>query len=249
MGLFLSVYSKQLMYRLKNKNTLLGILLFMLICPNIFSQGKYFGDDKFIHFGFSLGTGAMDFGITPSLENIKDTVFQVDVSKLQPVFSVGIIGDMKLSRYLNIRFTPTLYFGDRRLSYSTAKDSSYNEFVDISSAPLCLPLYIKYSSERYGNIRPYLIGGGGVYFDFGTDKDKPIYLKPFDVFAEFGVGCDIYFSFFKLAPELKFSIGGNNLFIPLDERDSGNLSDANKKFSLALSKLTARMLTLTFNIE
>ena len=237
------------MYKLKNRNTLLSILLILLLSSNVSSQSKLFGDDNFIHFGFSLGTNLMDFGITPSMANIKDTVFQADVSKLQPGFSVGIIGDMKLSRYLNLRFTPTLHFGDRKLSYSAVNDSSSVQSLVISSAPICLPLYIKYSSERYGNLRPYLIGGGGVYFDFGTDKDKPVYLKPFDVFAEFGVGCDIYFSFFKLAPELKFSIGANNLFIPLDERAEGSLNDANKKFSLALSKLTAKMLTLTFNIE
>lgn len=250
MGLLLSVYSKQLMYRLKKKNTLLGIILFMLISPNIFSQGKYFGDDKFIHFGFSLGTNLMDFGITPSLQDIEGVVYQADVSKLLPGFSVGIIGDMKLNRYLNLRFTPTLHFGDRQLSYSAVNNSGFKDSLVVSSAPICLPLYIKYSSERYGNLRPYLICGGGIYFDFGTDKDKPVYLKPFDVFAEFGVGCDIYFSFFKLAPELKFSIGGNNLFIPLDERtNEGTLKDDDRKFSLALSKLTARMLTLTFNIE
>lgn len=220
----------------------------MLISPQLSGQGRFFGDDKFIHFGFSLGTNLMDFGITPSLQDVNGVVYQADVSKLQPGFSVGIIGDMKMGRYLNLRFTPTLHFGERNLSFSSANDSMS---VIVSSAPICLPLYIKYSSERYGNLRPYLIGGGGVYIDFGTDKEKPIYLRPFDVFAEFGVGCDIYFSFFKLAPELKFSIGANNLFIPLEERDGmgGNLNDDNKKFSQALSKLTARMLTLTFNFE
>ncbi len=237
------------MNRLKTKNTFLSILFILLLSPNISAQGGFFGDDKFIHFGFSLGTNLMDFGITPSLQDIDGVVYQADVSRLQPGFSVGIISDMKLSRYLNLRFTPTLHFGDRQLVYNDVNNPSLRDSLVVSSAPICLPLYIKYSSERYGNLRPYLIGGGGVYFDFGTDKDKPIYLKPFDVFAEFGVGCDIYFSFFKLAPELKFSIGGNNLFVPLDERAEGNLSENNKKFSLALSKLTARMLTLTFNFE
>ncbi len=238
------------MNKLKINNIILSIVLILLLSPTISAQGKFFGDDKFIHFGFSLGTNLMDFGIEPSLENIDGKVYKADVSRLQPGFSVGIISDMKLSRYLNLRFTPTLHFGERQLFYSEVNNTSFKDSLVITSAPFCLPLYIKYSSERYGNLRPYLIGGAGVYFDFGTDKDKPVYLKPFDVFAEFGVGCDIYFSFFKLAPELKFSIGGNNLFIPLDERtNEGTLKDSDKKFSMALSKLTARMLTLTFNIE
>jgi hypothetical protein len=107
---------------------------------------------------------------------------------------------------------------------------------------------LKYSAERYGNIRPYLIGGGGVGLDLGRDKEKPVYLKPLDLYLEFGVGCEIYFWFFKLAPELKFSIGGNNLFVPLEERDD-NLIGPDKIYSEALSKLTSKMITLTFNFE
>lgn len=208
-----------------------------------------FGYDNFIHFGFSLGINTMDFGVTPSLQAVDGTVYQADVSRLKPGFSVGIISDMILNRYLDLRFTPTLHFGERELSYSAVGQPGIKDSVLVGSVPLSLPLYLKYSSERYGNLRPYLIGGGGINIDFGRDKEKPIYLKPFDVFFEFGVGCDIYFSFFKLAPELKFAIGGNNLFIPLDQRDVGFLNEHDKRYSLALSKLTSRMLTLTFNFE
>jgi hypothetical protein len=163
---------------------------------------------------------------------------------------VGVIGDMQLSRYFNLRFTPTLHFAERELSYSYIENDSVRVggSVSVGSTPLCLPLYLKYSAERYGNIRPYLIGGGGVGIDLGRDKEKPVYLKPLDLYLEFGVGCEIYFWFFKLAPELKFSIGGNNLFVPLEERDD-NLSGPDKIYSEALSKLTSKMITLTFNFE
>jgi len=227
-------------------------LILILVQVSVYSSAQfsnYIGDDKIIHFGFSLGMNTMDFGITPSLVEANDgEIYQVDVSRLKPGFSVGIISDMQLNRYFNLRFTPTLHFGERELSYHHASgDTSY---VSIGSAPLCLPLYLKYSAERYGNIRPYLIGGGGVSIDLGRDKEKPVYLKPLDVYLEFGVGCEIYFWFFKLAPELKFAIGGNNLFVPLEERNGeGTLSERDKIYSQALSKLTSKMITLTFNFE
>jgi len=214
-------------------------LILILVQVSVYSSAQfsnYTGDDKIIHFGFLLGMNTMDFGITPSLQSIDGKVYQVDVSRLKPGFSVGIISDMQLNRYFNLRFTPTLHFGERELSYHHASgDTSY---VSVGSAPLCLPLYLKYSAERYGDFRPYLIGGGGVGIDLGRDKEKPVYLKPLDVYLEFGVGCDIYFSFFKLAPELKFAIGGNNLFVPLEERES-TLREDDKKYSLALKKLTS----------
>lgn len=226
-------------------------VLFMFSGLSAIAQNEYYGEDNRIHFGFSLGLNSMDFGITPSLVKTNDgKIYQVDVSHLKPGFSVGVISDLQLSRYFNLRFTPTLHFGERELSYSYIKNDSVGGSVSVGSTPLCLPLYLKYSAERYGNIRPYLIGGGGVGIDLGRDKEKPVYLKPLDLYLEFGVGCEIYFWFFKLAPELKFAIGGNNLFVPIEERDGeGGLSPDDEKYSLALKKLTSKMITLTFNFE
>lgn len=223
-----------------NKIKRIVLVSFLIICisSTARAQGNLpYVDGKFIHFGFSLGFNAMDFGINP-----KDSV---DVPRLSPGFSVGMIGDMRLNRYLNLRFTPTLNFGQRELSYLFS--GGIKDSTTVSSILICTPLYLKYSAERKGNYRPYLIWGGGMYWDLGqsASNDTRVLLKPIDFYTEFGVGCDIYFSFFKLAPELKFAIGFNDMldhdFVPQDT--------SNKKFTQALSKLTSRMLTLTFNFE
>jgi len=198
-------------------------------------------DNKLIHFGFSLGTNFMSFGVRPSSDSVN-----ARVSTLSSGFSVGMITDLRLNRYLNLRFTPTLHFGERQINYYPKKGV---DSVTVSSIPISLPFYLKYSAERKGNYRPYLIWGAGVSIDLATNKESPVLLKPLDVYTEFGVGCDLYFSFFKLAPELKYSIGFNNVFIPLDKREAGQLSTKQQRFSLALSRLTSRMLTLTFNFE
>jgi hypothetical protein len=197
-----------------------------------------FVDQKTIHFGFLLGLNSMDFRVTP-----KDSA---RVSTLKPGFTVGIISDLRLNRYLNLRFTPTLYFGERQLNFSRLKGS---DSLNISSIPICFPVYLKYSAERTGNYRPYLIWGAGVMFDLATNSnsDNPVTLKPLDFYTEFGAGCDIYFSFFKLAPELKYSIGFGNILVPFDQR--AGLSPANQKYSKALSALRSRMITLAFNFE
>ena len=195
-------------------------------------------DQKLIHFGFLLGINTMDFKVTNS--------DSARVSVLEPGFSVGIISDLRINRYLNLRFTPTLHFSERELSYPF---KTGNDSVNISSIPICLPIYLKYSSERKGNYRPYLIVGGGISYDLATssNSDNPVTLKPLNFYTEFGVGCDIYFSFFKLAPELKYSIGFNNVLVPGSQRVG--LSEQNQRFSNAISKLTSNMLTLSFNFE
>ena len=221
------------------KYILLACILLGLVTHSRAEGNLPYVDQKLIHFGFLLGINSMDFTVSPN-QNAR-------ISILKPGFSVGIISDLRLSRYLNLRFTPTLHFGERELNYPFKAGSDTASSVSISSIPICMPIFLKYSAERKGNYRPYLIAGVGVSYDLATaaNADNPILLKPFDVYTEFGVGCDIYFSFFKLAPELKYSIGFNDM---LTHQRVG-LSPKDEIYTKLLSRLTSRVITLSFNFE
>lgn len=234
-----------------NKFLTIALLFAMISIMNMAAQGMYDDESKSFRFGFSLGMNVMDFGIQNSEKANEDgQVYYADVSELKPGFSVGIVTDMLISRYFNLRFNPTLHFGERELNYGykgIPADKIFKQ--NVPSVPMSFPLYLKYSSERYGNLRPYLIGGAGVYFDLGRKTDQPLYLNVFDVFAEFGVGCDIYFSFFKLAPELKFALGFSDMLVPMTDERAANLKPQDRIKTEAISKLTSRLITLTFNFE
>lgn len=224
------------------------ISLFILIITILpcKAQGNLpYVDDRPIHFGFSLGINTMDFAVKTSNQEIDGKIYRAEVSKLAPGFSAGLIGDLRLNRYFNFRFTPTIHFSDRNITYQAIGESE-KHIENIFSIPFSLPLHVKYSAERLHNFRPYILAGGGVYFDFGRDAERNIQLQPFDVFIEFGLGCDIYFSFFKLAPEIRFAIGFNNMLTPVNERNHGNFD---KRYTNALSGLTTKMITFAFNIE
>jgi len=212
------------------------VLILLLVCS---VQGKAQGnlpyvDDKPYHFGYSLGLNFMDFAVVPA--NIKN---DVTVTAVSPGFSVGAISDMRLGRYFNLRFTPTLMLSERTLTYYKDYDK-----VQVLSVPLYLPIYIKYSSERKDNYRPYILAGGGLWMDWGRNKERPVVLKTFDGMLEAGIGCNLYFSFFKLSPELKFAIGLNNVITPTSMREGAVFGETD-----VISKLTTRMITLSFNIE
>ena len=221
------------------KNRIKLLIFSLLFSFSAFSQGNLpYADGRFVHLGFLLGTNLMDFNVLPSTND------SVRASTLTPGFTVGAIGDMRINRYLNLRFTPSLHFGTRTLNYSLSSGSAS---TSVNSVLVSIPLYLKYSAERYHNYRPYLIGGGGINLDLGSDDTKDVVLKPFDVFAEIGAGCDLYFSFFKLSPELKFAIGFNNIHKPYLPGES---VDAEKlMFNSAIGGLTTKMLSLTFNFE
>lgn len=159
---------------------------------------------------------------------------------------MGVIGDLFLNPYMNLRLTPTIHFGDKTVHF---KELTSEEEIktSIRSNYLSVPLDLKISSMRLNNFRPYILGGVYGAIDLGRKKGNPLLLKPVDYGFEFGFGCNIYMPFnYILAPEIKFKFGLTNIL----EKNRGDLSnEADKIFTDALSKATTRMIVLTFNFE
>ncbi len=236
------------------------ILFFLLLCFSAKAQKQgvmvnpYY-DDKLLHFGFSLGVNFMDF----STPEATDTV-GIRQSSLLPGFSVGFLTDLRLTRHLSLRLHPALHFSERILSYK-AKDGytlpkgsgKYGDKLTITSIPITIPLYLKWSAEREVNYRPFVMGGGGVSFDVMpvSAQQSPVVPKMFNYFVEVGFGCDLYFSWFKLCPQLSYSIGFNNQLLDPDSnnRSLSGLSVLDKFYSQMLGGLYTHQITLTFNFE
>lgn len=228
-------------------NRLKITILTLLFAGMLTAQNRPYIDDKLFHFGFSIGLNFMHYGTPDSEEEINGEIYQVGMPSMMPGFSVGFISDLRLSRHLNLRFCPALHFGTRTLVYKPLSDPDRRIRTDVLSLPLTIPLYLKWSAEREMNYRPYVIAGGGASFDFGADRDKVILQKRLDWFVEVGFGCDFYFRWFKLCPQLTYSIGFNNVLMPVSERPELPLQD--EFYTRALKKLLNRQITLTFNFE
>lgn len=230
-------------------------LLLILVCFQLKAQIKTGEinqpqvDDKKFHFGFLLGMNEMDFGILNNLMLQPDgNVYLAEVSNLQPGFTVGIIGDLRLQRYFNLRTTPSIHFGSRILNYSSFSSTMPVivpvDQVNVNSVLLDVPLLLKFSAERHKNMRPYLITGAGMTFDLAKKETSPVILNSTDFYVTVGLGSDIYFPFFKLAPELKFSFGLSDIL-------NKKIVETNlhPEYTHALDGLTSRLVILTFNIE
>ena len=222
------------------------ILLFAL-SASIFAQNRPYIDDKLVHFGFSLGINMMDFATPASLDTIDGEIWHARQSSLIPGFSVGFITDVRISRHLNLRVTPTLDFGVHTISYKTESRNGGTKKTDVLAMPITLPILLKWSAEREVNYRPYLVGGGGISYDFALDKKSPILQRPLDFFVEVGVGCDFYFEWFKLCPQLTFRMGFMDVLTPIEQRTG--LEPDKFFYTNALDRLLNRQLTLTFNFE
>lgn len=208
-------------------------------------KNQPYADLKWLHLGFHVGVHAQDLLLTHSGVSTNGETWFAEIPSYSPGFSVGVIGDMYMNPYFNLRFSPTIHFGDKKFLFR--EQATGEEFeTNVRSNYLSFPLDVKYSAFRLNNYRPYLIAGIYGAVDIGRKKGNPILLKSGDFGLEFGVGCDIYLPFFKLCPELKFSFG----LVDLLEKDREDLVDRELiKYTDALSKATSRMVTLTFNFE
>jgi len=223
------------------------------------SQNRPYVDDKLFHFGFQLGVNFSSFGVTDSELEITDPVtgakeiYHSRVSSVLPGFHVGFITDLRLCKYLNLRFCPGMQFTSRTLSYKTESGNPVKgsmgkgASVDVLAMPVYLPLYLKFSAMREGNYRPYVIAGGGASFNVSRDREKPVLMNLMDYFAEVGFGVDLYFQWFKFCPEITYRIGFANQLYPADQRME--LAPQDAFYSNSISRLTNHSICLTFNFE
>ncbi len=204
-----------------------------------------YADNKLFHLGFFVGLHSQDLLLTNSGSSYNGETWFAEIPNYSPGFSVGVIGDMYLNRFFNLRFTPSIHFGDKQFVFK--KENSEETFkTNVRSNYLMFPLDIKYSALRLNNYRPYLLGGVYGAFDLGRKKGTPILLKGPDFGIEFGIGCDIYLPFFKLCPELKFCFGLTDV---LEKNRSDLQGQETIKYTEGLSRATSRMVVLTFNFE
>jgi hypothetical protein len=81
----------------------------------------------------------------------------------------------------------------------------------MGATSLEFPLLFKFKSLRRGNIRMYFVGGGKAAIDVGNKKranaSSELEVNNQDFTVEYGVGLDLFYPFFKFAPELRFSNG------------------------------------------
>jgi hypothetical protein len=168
-----------------------------------------------------------------------------EIPSYSPGFSVGVLGDMYLNPYFNLRLTPTVHFGDKRFMFIDELSKERFE-TTVRSNYFTMPLDIKYSSVRLNNARPYLLCGVYGAIDIGRKRGNPLLLKPYDYGIEFGVGCDIYLPYFKLCPELKFCFGLTDV-LERSRPDLTSLSDL--RYTNSISSAYSRLIVFTFNFE
>jgi hypothetical protein len=211
------------------------------------------------HFGFILAANQMHF----TLKTI-DNMPQVQWSGIQlpedpglvnadyasilsintrptPGFTIGILGSLLLHEYIDMRFTPSLSFGERILTYDIVAVSGTDSLrftVDknISSTLIEFPLDFKYRSKRLNNFDAYVLAGVNYTLDLASQKKAEqnsntttVKINKSDVTIDVGVGFDFYTQYFKFGVEVKMGYGLFNLIKREDNLYTNSIESLNSK--------------------
>ena len=207
-------------------------------------------DQKRWHFGFTLGTNTMNFNVYPvDRSEYVDTIMVIQPT-LSQGFNIGIVANMKLAKYLDLRFVPTLSFGQRDLNYLIKIGTEEKKFTkSVESTFLDFPFTLKYKSRRFdgnlNNMRVYVLTGARYSLDLASQKNKKgttdeivLKLNPHDLMVSGGVGVDFYLNYFKLGIEFQLAYGLINV-----------LNDKSTVYTTNVDRLTSRMGWITFTFE
>lgn len=201
-------------------------------------------DDKKYYFGITFGMNYSIYQVKYSDAFANTDTFKTIQPRWQPGFNLGLLGNLKLTRFIDLRFVPSLSFTAKRLQflYAYPKDSAQDKSVE--AIYMHLPLQLKFKSDRINNFRFYALLGGKYDYDLAANArskrpDEFLKVSPVDYGYEVGVGFEFFNPSFIFAPEIKISQGmRNQLFI-----------DRNLPLTNALESLYTRTIVISIHLE
>lgn len=249
------------------KRKLILIIITLLTTIRVAAQertveNRPYTDLRPFHFGVLVGTHLQDIEFLNAGEitylddngNEVTSNVTVDQDRWDPGFTVGVLGEFRLSTHFQLRIAPTMYFGTRHISFhkvnqTTPEEGKVQEDVkqELKTAYISSAFDLIFAAPRFNNHRPYVMAGINPMMNLSGNKDDYLKLKKTDVFLELGLGCDFYLPFFKLRPELKFMYGLMNTY---DKSHANNVKDKSMlPYTLSAKEAHSKMIALTFYFE
>jgi hypothetical protein len=198
-------------------------------------------DKALLNWGYFLGFNQYDFKLEYK-NNLEDILVDKSLG-----FNVGLIGEMRLNEFLDLRFEPGLFYSQRTLGFPGFADES-DALRELKSTYINFPLLLKVSTQRLGNWKPFIIGGLYASLNLGSneksleDNSSGTFRMKQKVYGyELGFGIDFYTEYFKFSPSIR------GVFALSDElvRDS----DPNSPWTGNIDALKTRGIFVNFTFE
>lgn len=210
-------------------------------------QNKPFIDERPWHYGFHIGLHDQSLKLINNgfVDPATGAQWMAENDRQNFGFSVGILGDWRITRQLALRVSPGLHFGSKHIGFRNQVDGTKRS-QDLKTTYVAVPIDLKIAAPRFNNYRPYLVGGFSAMYDMTNAKGEMLRTKALQTFVQIGMGCDFYLPFFKLNPELKFYFGLGDVLL---HQRAELTNPAQQVFTQSLSNANSGMVVLTFYFE
>lgn len=204
-------------------------------------------DEKPYYFGITLGTNLSRFHTQLHSAFLNQDSVLVAEPLNSAGFALGLLATVRLTYRFEGRFNPQLMFTERNMFYHLRfpdRDLGDSVTKKVESVIVSFPLQVKFRSDRIGNFRVYMLGGGKLDYDLASNArarkaEDLLKVNKVDYGIEAGLGFNFYFRSFIFSPEIKISNGLNNI----------HSRDENLRYSSVLDKIQSRMIVFSIHLE
>ncbi len=210
------------------------------------NQGRGTTDNNLLRWGYFLGFNSYDFNFDYN-ENLRDIYVE-----RSPGFNVGLIGNIRINSFIDLRLEPGLIITTRELNYSrsyfdgTERDSDL--IREVKSTYIHVPLLLKISTKRVNNFKPFVVGGISTALNLSSNETNPNDNKngqfrttKNSLFYELGFGIDFYLYNFKFTPSIRGLFGLDDELV----RDA----DPNSPWTSNVNSMQTRGVFINFTFQ
>jgi len=178
-------------------------------------------DKQKLHFGYFIGFNQYNYKLDYKINPNYATWIEESIG-----VNIGLIGDLRINEYINLRFEPGLHTNKLNLRFNERSKFTQNSDTirSVKSSYIHIPLLIKLSTKRLDNFRPYLIGGVSTSFNLSSNQNSPednknniFRLKANNLYYELGFGIDFYLQYFKFSPSIRGVFSLKDELVPDDD--------------------------------
>ncbi|MFT6798179.1 MAG: hypothetical protein ACJAWA_000287 [Nonlabens sp.] len=200
-------------------------------------------DQKTMSWGYYLGFNSYDYKFDYN-EITEDIITESSAG-----FNVGLIGDLRLNDYFNLRLEPGIVFATRNLNFPDPSLTTVAQMErEVTSTYIHVPLLLKFSTKRSNNWKPFIVAGASWSNNLSSNQDSPDdnstgqFRQTSSVFNyELGIGIDLYLFYFKFSPSIRgvFAMGDELV------RDA----DSNSPWTGNITSMQSRGLFINFTFQ
>ena len=211
------------------------------------NQGRGSTEYKLLRWGYFLGFSQYDFNF-----DYKNDLRDIYV-KRNTGFNVGLIGNLRINDYIDLRIEPGLFITARELYFSQTyfpggPSRSSDLTREVKSTYIHLPLLVKFSTKRINNFKPFVVGGISTALNLSSNENNPddnsngqFRLKKNNLFYEVGFGIDFYLYNFKFTPSIRGIFSMKDELVP--DRDP------NSPWTSNIESMQTRAVLINFTFQ